>query len=117
MGMRVFSDDHDRESPAVCFTHLKQLADSRDPERMLRNQNHISTAGNSAVRGDPPSVTAHHFYNHYAVMGLCGGMEAIYGVGNDRDRGVESKRKICAPDVVVDCLGNSDQLQIVIAGQ
>src|SRR5712672_1522345 len=83
MGMRIFSNDHDRESPALFLALLNQAADSRDPKRMLGHQNHISTAGDSTISGNPSSVTAHHFYDHYAVMGLRGGMETVYGVGND----------------------------------
>ena len=43
----------------------------------------VGTAGEAAVRGDPPLGAAHHLHQDHPVVCLGGGREAVDGVGDD----------------------------------
>src|SRR5882672_10728934 len=83
MRMRIFRDYHDGESATMFFALLEQGTNTRDSERMLRNQNRIRAAGDAAVRRNPSRVAAHHFDYHHAVVRLGCRMQAVNCVGND----------------------------------
>src|SRR5438876_5070402 len=112
MRMRIFRDYDDREGAALFFAFIKQSANTREFERVLGNKNGVGAARHTTVRRDPSRVAAHHFDYHYAVMGLGCRMQTVNCVGNDRDGGVETEGEIRSVNVVVDGLGNSDQLQL-----
>src|SRR6266849_125265 len=117
MRMRIFRHDYDRKRSSLFLALTEQVTNSRYSEGTLRNQNDVCAAGDSAVRGNPSRMTAHHFDYHHAVMGLSGGMQPVHGISDNRNRRVETKREISSADVVIDRLGNSDQVKLVIAPQ
>src|SRR6187549_43520 len=109
MWMGIFRDYDDREGASIFLSVCQELAHSGHPKRMLRHEHDIRAAGDSAVCGNPARVTAHYLNDHYAVMRLSCRMQTIDRVSNDGDRGIKTESEICAVDVVVDGLWNSDE--------
>src|SRR5690349_18982550 len=117
MRVGVFGNYDDRESAPIFLSMSQQLANARDAKWMLRHEHDIGAASDSAICGDPASVTSHYFNNHNAVMRFGSGVQTIDGVGNDADGGVKAEGKVRAVNVVVDCLRNSNQSQLVMTPQ
>lgn len=64
--------------------------------------------GHSGLQRDPARVAAHHLDDHDALVGLGGGLQPVYGLGGDADRGVEAEGAVGGRDVVVDGLRYAD---------
>ncbi len=62
------------------------------------------------MQRDPAGVPAHHLDDEDAVVGLGGGVQPVDGLGRDVDRGVEAEGEVGAGEVVVDRLGDADDV-------
>ena len=74
----------------------------------LRQENHIPTAGDPRVQGDPTGVPSHHLQHHHPFMAGGRGVEAVEGIGGGGDRRVEAEGEGGGRQIVVDRLGNAN---------
>ena len=63
--------------------------------------------------GDPAGVAAHGLDDDDPAVALGGGPEAVDGLGDDVDRGVEAEGEVGDHQVVVDGLGDADHRHLV----
>ncbi len=66
---------------------------------------------------DPAGMPAHAFDDEAARVGRRGGADAVYAFHGDVRRGVEPEGKVCAGKIVVDGLGNADDVYAVFLAQ
>src|SRR5687768_13612743 len=86
------------------------VADLRDVEWMRRDEDHVGAPGQSGLEPDPSGVPPHDLENHHSVVALSRRMEPVDRIGGHLDGGVEPERVIGSRQVVVDRLGNSDDV-------
>src|SRR5205814_7085218 len=101
-----FGHHHNGEDAAARVALLKYLGDLFDGGRPFGDEDAIRAAGQASHGSDPARVPAHNFHNHDALVRLCGGMEPVNGLGDDRNCGVKTERLIRPFDVVVNGLGH-----------
>ena len=99
---------HDNRGILAGESPLDEPAHFLDRKRPFGNQDHIRPTGHAGVQGDPAGVTPHNFDYEHPVVALGRCVEAIDGLGGDRDRRVESERVVGSIQVVVDGLGHPD---------
>ena len=80
-------------------------------------QDHVRTAGNTGVQGQPASFVAHDLNHHAATVAGGGGVDAVDDLGGDVHSSVEAKGEIGAKDVVIDGLGQTDHIEALFAEQ
>ena len=103
------------ENARPCCFRFSSKSQTRDIRKGCSGTRITSAPpGDASRRRNPAGMTTHHFDDHDAVMRFRSGMQTIDGVGNDRNCGVESERVVSAADVVVDCLGNSDERELML---
>jgi hypothetical protein len=104
----ALGDDDDREVAALGVAPAQAVADLVHVERALGHEDHVSAAGEAAVRRDPARMAAHHLDDDDAVVRLRRGVEPVDRVGRDLHGGLEAEREVGAGEVVVDRLGDAD---------
>src|SRR5581483_6628852 len=107
LGYRSFRRDQDREIASAGVTASDQLAGLLDVKRLLGDQDHVRSAGDAGVQGDPPRLTSHDLDHEDAVVTLRGRVQAVDRVSGDLKRCVEPEGEIRPPEVVVDRLGHA----------
>src|SRR5207244_6243542 len=100
----AFGDNNDCELFPEVFPFLYFCADALVTKRNLRNQNHIGTAGDSGVKGDPTGVTPHDFKDHDAIVAFSGSVQPIERIGRARHSRIKSEREKRSFQIVVDRL-------------
>ncbi len=86
------------------------VRDLVDVKGAFGDEDDVGAAGDAAVESDPACVAAHDLDDHDAVMSLGGGVYAVEGLADDVAGGVKSESVIGAAEIVVDGLGNADDL-------
>ena len=101
----------DGEVGTLLGAALHGLAYAVDIVGQLRQQDDVGTAGNTGVQGKPAGLVAHDLDAHHAAVAACGGVDAVDNVGGDVHSGMEAEGDVGAVDVVVDGLGQADDVQ------
>ena len=110
--------DHDEgEVAALALQRLDLFGDPVDPIGNLGDQDHVGAAGDAGVERDVPGVPAHDLEHHHARVAGRGRLQVIKGVGRDLDRGRVTERDLGMAEVVVDGLGDADQVEAALLGQ
>src|SRR5207247_3793175 len=86
-----FGHHHNGEDAAARVALLKYLGDLFDGGRPFGDEDAIRAAGQASHGSDPARVPAHNFHNHDALVRLCGGMEPVNGLGDDRNCRVKTE--------------------------
>ena len=105
-------DDQWCTSAIMCTGH--ELRDVIDGHRHLGDADHVSACGHAGMQRDPADVPAHDLCDHAALVRVAGRAQAVHGVRGDVDRGVEAERVVRRLQVVVDRLGDADDLDPVL---
>src|SRR5436190_167769 len=108
------ADDDDREVLAAVVPAAELAAGRLDRHPLLRDQDHVRAARDSAHHGDPADVAAHHLDDHHPVVRFRRRVQPVYRLRRDEDRGVEAERVIGRREVVVDRLRNADDREVVL---
>src|SRR5258708_11711611 len=108
--LRPFGDNHDGKITSAFVALPDRFCHLDNVERPLWNENDVGAAGNAAIQCDPACIAPHHFHDHDPVVSLGGSVEAVNRFAHSVARGVKSKCKIGAAQIVVDSLGDSDTL-------
>jgi len=111
---RPLGGDDDREVARMGMPALDQPADLVDVERDLGDQDHVGAAGDPRVQRDPACAAAHHLHDQDPVVALGGGVQAVDRLGRDLQRGVEAERHVGRPEIVVDRLWHSDDVDAAL---
>ena len=101
----------DGEVGALLSAALYGVADAVDVVGHFGQQDDVRAARDAGVEGQPASLVAHDLDAHHAAVAACSGMDAIDNVGGDVHSGVEAEGDVGAVDVVVDGLGQADDVQ------
>src|SRR5271163_2766640 len=112
--LHALSHYHDGEVLAGFFALGDVTADVFDGERDLRDEDDVSAAGDSGLESDPAAVAAHHLNHHHTMVRLCGGVNLVESVGDGVQRGVKSESNLGRGKIVIDGLGNADDLQSLL---
>ena len=103
--------DHDNSSQIT--GRLARLDYARDLvviEWNFGNQNDVGAAGDTAVQCDPSGVAPHHFDNHDPPVTCRSGVHSIERIHHNIDSGIESERRCCRFEIVVDGLRDTDAI-------
>jgi len=74
--------------------------------RDFRHQYNIAPARNGGTQGNPPRIAAHGFHNHYPVVALGGGVQAVNGFRGNGQGGVKAEGLVRRAEVVINGFGN-----------
>ena len=77
---------------------------------LLGDEDGVRAGGHAGVQGDPADVAAHDLGDHAALVRLAGGAQPVHRLGRDLHGGVEAERVVGGGEVVVDGLGDADDL-------
>ena len=83
----------------------------------LRDKDDVRTPGDTGIEGKPPCLIAHQLHHHAAAVAAGGRMDPVDGLGGDLHGGVKSKGHISAENVIVDGLGQGDDVQPLLRQQ
>ena len=70
-----------------------------------------------AAQRDMAGIAPHHLEDHDAVVACRGRLQPVERLGRDHHRGVVADRVLGRADVVVDRLGNADELDAALLRQ
>ncbi len=110
LGDEALRDDDERRAPAV-VGRADPADDLVHARLLLGDEDRVRARGHAGVQRDPADVPAHDLGHHAAAVRVARGAEAVHGVGRDLHRGVEAERVVGGVEVVVDGLGDSDDLE------
>src|SRR6266853_5556312 len=82
-----------------------------DIEFVLRNDAAIGSTGHGRKHGGETRVPAKDFDNHETLVGAGGGAQAVDHLNGTRDAGTEADAVVCAGDIIVHGLGDTDDLE------
>src|SRR3954452_21044167 len=103
----AFGGDDDTEVPAARVTGTEGVGYLVDVEGLLGNQDHVGSAANAAVHGDPSGVTSHDFDDHDAVVGLRCRVHAVDGSGGNVHSRIKSEGVVGSGEIIVNRLRDS----------
>src|SRR5262249_12018087 len=101
---------HDRKIPTALVALTDRLGDFVHIKRTFGNQNHVGSARNSAINGNPAGIATHDFHDHDPVVRFSGGVYAVDGLAHHVDRCVKTECELGTAQVVVDGFGNAYDL-------
>ena len=107
----TLSHRDDGEVGALLGAALYGVADAVDVVGHFGQQDDIRAARDAGVEGQPAGLVAHDLDAHHAAVAACSGVDAVDNVGGDVHSGVEAEGDVGAVDVVVDGLGQTDDVQ------
>ena len=101
----------DGEVGAALCPALHGVADMVDVVGLLGQQDDVGTACDAGVQGQPAGLVAHDLDAHDPAVAAGGGVDAVDDVGGDVHGGMEAEGDIGAVDVVINGLGQADDVQ------
>ena len=104
----------DGEVGAFAGAALHSVADTVDVVGLLGQQDDVCTAGDAGIEGQPAGLVAHDLDAHDAAVAAGGGVDAVDDLSGDVHGGVEAEGDVGAVDVVVDGLGQADDVQTLL---
>ena len=116
-GEGTLGHGQNREVLARLGAVLDSSGDLLDVVGQLRQQDDVSAARNAGVQRQPAGFVAHDLNAHDAAVAARGGVDAVNDLGGDVHGSVEAERHVGAVDVVVDGLGQTDDVQALLAEQ
>ena len=84
---------------------------------LFRQQDDVCTASNAGVQRQPAGLVAHDLDAHYAAVAAGGGVDAVDDIGGNVHGGVEAEGHVGAVDIVIDGLGQADDVQALLREQ
>ena len=84
---------------------------------MFGQQDNICAACNAGIQRQPACLVAHDLNAHHAAVAACGGVDAVDDIGGNVHGGVEAEGYVGAVDIVVNGLGQADDVQTLLREQ
>ncbi len=82
-----------------------------DIVRNFRNQDHVRAAGNARAQRQPAGAMAHDFRNDDPMMAVRRAVQTVNRLRRDSQRGVEANRRVGQRNIVVNRLGQRDDVE------
>ena len=108
---RAFGHGHDAEIGSAPAAAPDGLGDFLDVVGNFRNQNHVRAAGDARAQRQPARAMPHDFGDDDAVMAVGRAVQPVNGLGGDVQRGGEAEGRIGHGHVVVNRLGQGDDVE------
>lgn len=108
-------DGHNGKAAAGLHAILDGLDDVIHVVGDLGNQDDVCAARDAGVQRDPANLVAHDLDNEHASMARSGGVDVVDTLGGDVDGACKTKRQLGAPGVVIDGLGQGDNVEALFA--
>ena len=105
--------DDDAEVFAAVVASENRVGDLMHGHGTFGDEDEIRASSHARAGCDPPRETAHHLDNHHSVMRFGRRVNTVNGVHGDVDGTVESKGIFRAGHVVVNRLGDADDLDLL----
>ncbi len=106
---------HDHRIVVACLMALGYPAGKVfEIDHHFWHQDCLGAAGHAGHGCDPTGGAPHHLDDHHPVVRLGGGRETIDCVDDDLHCGVEAQGHVGKSDVVVDRLGNPDDVETFV---
>ena len=115
LGDRALRYDDDRKAASVLVSLLNSFYDFVDVIRDFRNQDDVRAACDSRVERKPADLMSHDLHDEDAPVGARCRVDVVDALRRDIDRALESECHIGAPQIVVDRLGECDDVQSFLA--
>ena len=90
----AFGDDDDAEELALAAAAVEVGDDVRQRDLVLRDDDQVGAACDSAHQSHPTRVAAHDLHHHHAMVRGGGCVQPIQRLGDDADRGVEADAEL-----------------------
>ena len=113
-GQRPLGHSHHGEGRPVGAAPLNLVRDRVHRVRNLRQQNDIRPTCDAGAQGQPAGPVPHDLGEDDAVMGVGRRVQAVHGLGGDLQSRGEAEGGVGVDDVVVDGLGQVDDVQASI---
>ena len=84
---------------------------------LFRQQDDVCAACNAGVQRQPAGLVAHDLDAHYAAVAAGGGVDAVDDIGGNVHGSVETEGHVGAVDIVIDGLGQADDVQALLREQ
>ena len=81
----------------------------------LGNQDDVRAARDAGVQRNPADLVAHDLDNEHAAVTRGSGVDVVDALGGDVDGARKAKRQLGAPGVVIDGLGQGDNVEALFA--
>src|SRR5918997_1306883 len=107
---RALGDHDDREVAPARVAAAQPLADLLDVERVLGDEHDVGAAGQARVGGDPARVPTHDLDHDHTVVRLRRRVQAVDRLRRDLHPRLEAEGEVGAREVVVDRLGDTDDV-------
>ena len=114
---RALRDRDDREALAVLRTLFDGLRDLFRGVRDLRDDDDVRARGDARVQRQPAGLVAHDLDDEHARVGKGGRMDGVDDLRGNVHRRLEAEGQLRPPQVVVDGLGQRDDVHAVLAQQ
>ena len=106
----AFRDYDDRSQTTSNLPRLNHAGDLVVIERDFGNQNDIRSTGDAAMQRDPARMPSHHFDDHHSTVTGGGSVQPVERIDDDINSGIESERRGCGFEIVVNGLWNPDAI-------
>ena len=113
-GHGAFGDRDDAEAAAGAAALADRLGHRLAVVGDLGDQDDVGAAGDAGAERQPARVVAHHLDHDDAMVAVGGAVQPVDRVGRDAERGVEAEADVGQRDVVVDRLGQGDDVQALL---
>ena len=81
----------------------------------LGDQDDVRTACDAGVQRDPANLVAHDLDDKHAAVARRSGVDVVDALGGDVDGARKAKRQLGTPGVVIDGLGQGDNVEALFA--
>ena len=115
LGDSALGDGHDGKAAAGLHAMLDGLDDVIHVVGDFGNQDDVRAARDAGVQRDPANLVAHDLDNKHATVTRRGGVDVVDAFGGDVDGARKAKRHLGAPGVVIDGLGQGDNVEALFA--
>ncbi len=113
----AFCHCNDGESAALSVPVLDLVDHLLDVIGNLGNQDNVGAAGHTGIQGQPSYLVAHNFHNEDSAVGSRRGVDVVNGIRGNVYSALEAEGHVCSPQVIVNGLGQGDDIQPFLAQQ
>ena len=114
---RALSHGDDGEGLAVFGAAAHSVSHNVDVIRNFRQEDDVRAAGDAGIQRQPARLVAHELDDHAAAMARGGRMDAVDHLGRDVHSGMEAEGDVRSPNIVVDGLGQADDVHALLSQQ
>lgn len=115
LGDGALGDGYDGKAAAGLHAMLDGLDDVIHVVGDLGNQDDVRAARDAGIQRNPTDLVAHDLDDKHAAVTRGSGVDVVDALGGDVDGARKAKRQLGAPGVVIDGLGQGDNVEALFA--